>query len=137
SLLAVIASYLVLVAADIKAGTTACRVVNNPVLASFGKYSYGLYVTHLLFGTVFAKLFPWDGLRAITGAYWSAIVINCVLSIACSWVIAWISFHAMEKHFLRLKSFFDYRRPVAQPAPALARPSRLSTAVARSVRQVA
>ena len=117
SMLALVSCYLVLVTAGITAGSVACRIVANPVLSSFGKYSYGLYVTHMLFTGAFSKLFPWDGLRQLTGSYQMAIVINCVLSIGCSWVIAWLSFHLMEKHFLRLKSFFDYRRPATVPQP--------------------
>jgi peptidoglycan/LPS O-acetylase OafA/YrhL len=117
SMLAIISAFLVLGAASIRSGTLACRVVANPVLSSLGKYSYGLYVTHMFFNELFMKAFPWQGLRDLTGAYWMAIVIHAVLSIGCSWLIAWAVFHAFEKHFLRLKSLFDYRKPALRPLP--------------------
>ncbi|MBC7784835.1 MAG: acyltransferase [Burkholderiales bacterium] len=111
SLLAVVSAWIVLAAARIRPGTAACRIIANPVFTSLGRYSYGIYVTHMFFTPVYARLFSWSMLRHYTGSYWIAITINLVLSIACAWFVAWMSYHVMEKHFLRLKTLFDYRRP--------------------------
>jgi peptidoglycan/LPS O-acetylase OafA/YrhL len=136
SMLAIISAFLVLAAASIKSGTLACRIVANPVLSSLGKYSYGLYVTHMFFNELFIKFFPWTGLHALLGSYPRAIVAHAVLSIACSWVIAYVCFHAFEKHFLKLKTLFDYRRPVTVPTPTQA--TRPTIAMpARAYRQAA
>ncbi|HEX8341374.1 MAG TPA: acyltransferase [Tepidisphaeraceae bacterium] len=130
SMLAIISAFLVLAAASVKSGTLACRIVANPVLSSLGKYSYGIYVTHMFFNELFIKFFPWTGLHQLLGSYPRAIVAHAVLSIGCSWLIAYVCFHAFEKHFLKLKALFDYRRPTPQPAtvpvsrPALGLPVR-------------
>jgi len=116
--LALVSAWLVLAAAQIKSGTRACRVIANPVLRSLGKYSYGLYVTHMFFAPTFVLLFPWTGLHKLTGSYANAIIAHAALSIACSWGIAWCCYHGFEKHFLKLKGFFDYRKPVAAGTPA-------------------
>ena len=128
--LALISAWLVLAASQVRAGTGAAKVVANPVFTSLGRYSYGIYVTHMFFAPTFILLFPWTGLHKITGAYWSAIVLHAALSIACAWGIAWCCYHGFEKHFLRLKGFFDYRKPVGTPAIA---PPRVHT-IARPIR---
>ncbi len=119
SLLALVSAWMVLAASQLKPGAIITRAVANPVLTSLGKYSYGLYVTHMFFAPAYTKLFGWNDLVKLTGSYPAAIVIHAVLAIICSWAIAWVCYHAMEKHFLRLKVFFDYRRaaqPVVQEA---------------------
>ena len=129
SLLAVIAGWLVLHAAmtpgrNVPDGPRARwrpsvrRVLLlNPVLLSLGKYSYGIYVLHVFFIPLFKNLFHWQALTALTGSYLQAIVINALLSVALSWLVAVISYHAFEKHFLRLKRYFEYGS-VAAPSVA-------------------
>lgn len=135
SLLAIVSTWVVLAASQLKSGSLVGRLVANPVFASLGKYSYGLYVTHMFFAPLYIKLFGWPELTKLTGSYPAAIVIHATLAIVCSWAIAWVCYHTMEKHFLRLKSFFDYRRapqpavrpatvPTPAPAPAAPMPAR-------------
>ena len=119
--LAAISAYLVMECGQIKSGSRACKIIANPVLASLGKYSYGLYVTHMFFAKTFDMLLPWTTLHHLLGSYAAAIIAHAVISIAISWCVAWVSFHAVEKHFLKLKTLFDYRKPVTTSAPA-ARP---------------
>ncbi|HEX8324916.1 MAG TPA: acyltransferase [Tepidisphaeraceae bacterium] len=132
SFLAMVSAWLVLECGQIKAGTRACKIIANPVLASLGKYSYGLYVTHMFFAKTFEMMLPWTTLHRMFGSYGAAIMIHAVLSIAMSWCIAWVCFHAFEKHFLKLKSLFDYRRPVTHTIPS----GRPSNAMAMVFRQV-
>jgi len=130
TMLAIISAYLVLAAAQVRPGTRMCKIIANPVLSSLGKYSYGIYVTHMFFQPLFNRLFPWETLHKISGSYANAIVLHAALSIAASWGIAWVVFHAYEKHFLKLKALFDYRRPVVEtqapktPVPTIFRPMR-------------
>jgi len=121
SLLAAISAWAVLKASQIRIGTRAHAVMANPIFMSLGKYSYGIYVTHMFFVPVYVKLFPWTTLHKLTGSYAAAIVLHAVLAIACSWCIAWVCFHGFEKHFLRLKSLFDYRKPAVVPEAAAAK----------------
>jgi peptidoglycan/LPS O-acetylase OafA/YrhL len=76
-----------------------------------GKYSYGIYVLHGIFLFFLIRHF-----RAIivasTHSRLLAVVGAGCLAIAISIVAAWLSYQLFEKHFLRLKRFFDYA-PVA------------------------
>lgn len=140
SLLATISAWAVLKASQIRIGTRAHAIMANPVLVSLGKYSYGLYVTHMFFVPVYVKLFPWTGLHKLLGSYAWAIVAHAVLAIICSWAIAWVCFHAFEKHFLKLKSLFDYRKPAVAPESAKkpgALPTPVPAGLIRPMRQAA
>ncbi|MGC4030278.1 MAG: hypothetical protein QM754_00825 [Tepidisphaeraceae bacterium] len=86
------------------------------MLASLGRYSYGLYVTHMFFAKTYDILLPYTTLHHLLGNYAAAIIVHAVGCIAMSWCIAWVCFHAFEKHFLRLKSLFDYKKPVTTTA---------------------
>jgi peptidoglycan/LPS O-acetylase OafA/YrhL len=80
-------------------------VLSNAALRSFGKYSYGIYMFHqplnLMIGVpILHSMFPRGaGLKA--GFSYMAIVT------AASYVLAVISFHGYEKHFLALKRYFQ------------------------------
>ena len=128
--LATVSAFLVLECGRIKSGTRACKIISNPVLASLGRYSYGLYVTHMFFSKSYDLLFPYETLHRLTGSYAGAIYLHVGLSIAASWGIAWVCFHTFEKHFLKLKSLFDYRKPVTtvsapRPVATVFRPMRV------------
>jgi len=77
------------------------------VLRSCGKYSYGIYVLHNLLHELagrplltarFGKLPP----LPIAFAY-------AVVVLVASYLLAFCSYHALEKHFIRLKRFFYSR----------------------------
>lgn len=140
SLLATISAWAVLKASQIRIGTRAHTIIANPVLMSLGKYSYGLYVTHMFFVPVYVKLFPWTTLHKLTGSYAWAIVAHATLAILCSWAIAWVCFHAFEKHFLKLKGLFDYRKPAVAPEAAKTPkqlPAPVPAGIIRPMRQAA
>ena len=65
------------------------------MLRAYGKYSYGIYVLHVLLLPFFVFLHP------LLGSVGFALYI-CVLSL----VAGWLSWHLYEVHFLRLKRFF-------------------------------
>lgn len=90
------------------------RVFELPILRFFGKYSYGLYVLHLIalpflvstFRSWFNLVSP-SKLLSIGGA--------SLLALLVSVAAAWLSYNLYEKPFLQLKHLFDYDR---RPAPA-------------------
>lgn len=137
SCLAGVSAWLVLEAGQIKAGTWPCRIVANPVLASLGRYSYGIYVTHMLFSKTFDLMLPWTTLHRIFGSYAAAIFVHAGVSILLSWAIAWVCFHAVEKHFLKLKSLFDYRKPVVAPVAKRLPPTDVFRPVYAAMRRAA
>jgi len=86
------------------------RAVAHPALRFLGRYSYALYVFHWPIIVAMGAAMP--GVRVkerfgVAGGI-AYILIAAGLSIA----VAFASWHLYEKHWLRLKRFFDYRKPV-------------------------
>jgi peptidoglycan/LPS O-acetylase OafA/YrhL len=78
--------------------------LDNPVLRSFGKYSYAIYLFHqplnqLIGEPVLHSLEP-DGVGLAAGLAYLAVVI------AATYALALASYHGYEKHFLALKRWF-------------------------------
>ncbi|HUZ04987.1 MAG TPA: acyltransferase [Acidobacteriaceae bacterium] len=84
-------------------------------LRSLGKYSYGIYVLHILVGHLFAMwmdrvfgeslrnfLAPRLHSRAL------AVVSEFVVTACVVYAVAWLSYNLYEVHFLRLKRYFSY-----------------------------
>jgi peptidoglycan/LPS O-acetylase OafA/YrhL len=82
-------------------------------LRSIGKYSYAMYIYHLIIGHYVLISMP----QTSPVGRLSFIVI----SVACSYGAAWLSFHAMESRFLGFKKHFEpkYRSGMcAEQTPA-------------------
>lgn len=84
------------------------RMFSAAWLRSVGKYSYGMYVLHFPITLAMEKTLPqyhaWFG-----HVYSIPFIVSIALLTYCA---AFISYHLMEKHFLRLKRYF-----VARPDP--------------------
>ncbi|HET9239980.1 MAG TPA: acyltransferase [Oligoflexus sp.] len=73
-------------------------------LTFLGKYSYGIYIFH--------HFISWPADRYRMTEWWLerlghqtlAILVNGALGITASILIAWVSYHCFEKHFLRWKN---------------------------------
>ncbi len=93
------------------------RVLTNPVLRAFGKYSYGMYVFHLPL-----HVFVGMPLLARFGPVPAALpagLLYMACATAATFALARISYAGFEQHFLRLKRHFDpVRGVVASPAEA-------------------
>jgi peptidoglycan/LPS O-acetylase OafA/YrhL len=88
----------------------------NPVLRSFGKYSYAIYLFHqplnqMVGAPVLHRLLP-QGTGILAGCTYMASVT------AASYAIGLVSYHGYEKHFLALKRYFVPGRRPAPPATA-------------------
>jgi peptidoglycan/LPS O-acetylase OafA/YrhL len=81
-----------------------------------------MYVFHILILSWLLQLVP--ALPNAPGYVAKPAAIVCCLFV--SFAAAWLSYHLYEKHFLRLKRFFEYARPVrdgvAATVPAFAAP---------------
>jgi peptidoglycan/LPS O-acetylase OafA/YrhL len=80
-----------------------------PPMRWLGKYSYGIYVVHLILFIYLDE--PLRGFMEthITPNKGANIVITGLLIFSLSLIAAYLSYHLYEKRFLRLKRFFDYR----------------------------
>jgi len=81
---------------------------SNPLLRSFGKYSYSLYVIHPPIGHMLSiYLFP-----KIIDQYSISPTISCLIFITLATIVCWsvsfLSWNLFEKHFLKLKKYFPY-----------------------------
>lgn len=87
------------------------RIMRNPLLIFFGKYSYGLYVIHALVAPIVERVLPLSKLIDLTNSIVISIVSLFLVKTAVSVLIAVFSWHCYENHFLKLKKHFPYRKP--------------------------
>ncbi|NIP90809.1 MAG: hypothetical protein GWO21_18485, partial [Gammaproteobacteria bacterium] len=86
-----------------------------PLLRSYGKYSYAIYIFHWsLSELLFAKVVPLNWLEQQLGSLNGALGARLVVVAIVTYGIAWLSWHVYEKRFLRLKRYF-YARPAEAP----------------------
>lgn len=102
-LLATVFSCMLLMA--LQPGTLASRIGSLPALRFFGKYSYGMYVFHLVFSPFTSRLQP------VLQARLHSIVLGGLLYVGLIFLgtilISVLSFNLYEKRWLRLKSKFS------------------------------
>jgi peptidoglycan/LPS O-acetylase OafA/YrhL len=98
-----------LLAWSLKAGSVARWCFERASLRFFGKYSYGLYVFHVLVLTML-QIPLWTYLAGVLHSKAVADGAAGLLCLGLSVVIAVASYQLYEKRFLRLKHLFDYTR---------------------------
>jgi len=91
-----------------------CRMARWRALRSFGRYSYAIYVIH-----VFIKRCLRPILTVVAQRVWLPYaptvppvlfaVLVLVVNLGTSYLLAVVSWHLFEKHFLRLKKYFPYQ----------------------------
>lgn len=89
------------------------RPLASPILVTFGKYSYGLYVIHGILRPAFEKLFDLRGWPTSHGLLFLWMLLYYTLTIGASFALAYASYHGFEKWFLNLKRHFEYSRAKA------------------------
>jgi peptidoglycan/LPS O-acetylase OafA/YrhL len=91
------------------------RVLNASWLRFLGKYSYGVYVIHSFVHHYMADAVPIKKLQPLVGgSFWAAYGLYLLVATAASIGLALLSWHLFEKHFLKLKRFFEYRAPTLE-----------------------
>jgi peptidoglycan/LPS O-acetylase OafA/YrhL len=84
----------------------------HPALVTLGTYSYGLYVFHHIVVIMLRdKGLQVDLFPGFMGSQMPGLVAFSVVAMTGSYVLAYVSWHAWEMPFLRLKRFFEYRQP--------------------------
>ncbi len=111
TLLAVISSALI--AWCLRPAPFPRRLFELPILRFFGKYSYGLYVLHMIALPYLVSTFRgWFNL--VSPSKLLSIGGASVLTLILSAAAAWLSYNLYEKRFLQLKHLFDYDRGPAR-----------------------
>jgi len=84
------------------------RLLTARWLQSFGRYSYAIYLLHPLV----QQLLPyyWIGFlkRHSDTLYWAGLLTFPLVVALGGYGLGWLSWHLLEKHFLRLKDRFAY-----------------------------
>jgi peptidoglycan/LPS O-acetylase OafA/YrhL len=106
-------AFAVLIYLSLQPGTFWNRIFSVAWLRSFGKYSYGMYVLHILVGYLVSTT-----LRRLLGTslrIWltprlhsrpAAILVEFAVSVSVVYMAAWLSYNLYEVRFLRLKRRF-------------------------------
>ncbi len=98
-----------LIAWSLRAGSMCGRLFEMGPMRFLGKYSYGIYVLHVL--VLSAMNLPLRAvLLGVTHSKMVAVMGAGLASLAVSIVAAYGSYHLYEKPFLKLKHRFDYTR---------------------------
>lgn len=105
--LAVVSGSIILWAATAEKGP-GYQLLTHPTLRFMGKYSYGIYVLHHLLLPIIFYQIPSRMMVDITGSKLAAAVLLTTLTFAMSIASGMLSWHMLEKHFLKLKSQFSY-----------------------------
>jgi len=101
--------YACLIAWSLKADSVGSWIFRRAWLRFLGKYSYGLYVLHVLVMSLVALRLR-AALLGATHSKAAAVVGSGLTCFAISIVAAYASYNLYEKHFLKLKHRFDYSR---------------------------
>lgn len=84
-------------------------MLRSRFLRFFGRYSYAIYIVHTAVLAGLNHYRPFASLPAVGGFALPAQTIWALGYVGVSTGVAMLSWHLVEKHFLRLKKFFPYR----------------------------
>jgi peptidoglycan/LPS O-acetylase OafA/YrhL len=103
------AAVVALVALDASARLS--RVLSMPILRTFGQYSYALYLFHVpVRRFIRDEYFPVADFPTWMGSPLPGQLLFYVVATAPAFLLAWLSWHALERPVLALKSMFPYGR---------------------------
>src|SRR6266581_7265564 len=89
-------------------GSATTHIFSSRILRFFGKYSYGIYVFHWMLTPALEKYCSHLKLAALLGSSFLGIISYMAIAAATATLAAFLSWHFYEKHFLKLKRFFEY-----------------------------
>ena len=104
-----------LAAVAVKPESVLHRLLALRPLLFLGKYSYGIYVFHHFFSWPSLHYHLVTRVAGTLGSLTAAVLLNATIGMFASIIVAWLSYHAFEKHFLKFK---DILAPSAARAPS-------------------
>lgn len=78
------------------------RIFKTSVLTFFGKYSYSMYLFHMVPVLLLAHTFWYSGMHS-----WASFVMYVVATFLITILIALLTWNLLEKHMLNLKKYFE------------------------------
>jgi peptidoglycan/LPS O-acetylase OafA/YrhL len=106
--------YVCVLAVALVPGSAVSLVCRAPILRFFGRYSYGLYVWHLLPSPIWMTWQPWFTRTIHPLALGQTVYAISMLALSTAAAVS--SYHLLELRFLKLKSEFRYEEPKQQYA---------------------
>ena len=105
-MLAIVAACFVLICLNEMPANKIKTTMQMKWLKWFGKYSYGIYVVHFPIATIMREVTPVLELKE----YWPLLGgwLFVLAGIILPSMVAWCSYHALERPFLRMKNRFAY-----------------------------
>ena len=94
------------------ARSPAAKLLSVRWLRSLGTYSYGMYVWHLILDEAWTAIFPRVHVAAGGWALFGTLVSILERGLV-SFLLAYASYHLVERHFLAWKRFVPYRKRAA------------------------
>jgi peptidoglycan/LPS O-acetylase OafA/YrhL len=92
-------------------GRLGARLFAQPWLRVLGKYSYALYLFHMgIARLIRLYVYDLDDFHTFAGSRLPGQALFYVLCFAPSLLAAWLSWHLLEKHFLKLKVLFPAKK---------------------------
>jgi peptidoglycan/LPS O-acetylase OafA/YrhL len=89
--------------------TRIAALLRRPVLRSFGKYSYAIYVFHYPLFIIYGLVLPRASVLVPPQARLLFWLVALLVGIASSYAVALTSWHLLEKHFWGLKRCFSVK----------------------------
>lgn len=106
SLFALLYGSVLTIAAAAKKGTLVNRFFAHPILRTYGKYSYAIYLLHVpLMILIFEHVFHPSQLK-LGGSLLPGLLVFYAITWTLSLLAALVSWNLLEKHFLKLKDYF-------------------------------
>jgi peptidoglycan/LPS O-acetylase OafA/YrhL len=93
------------------------RILSLRPLRAVGKYSYAMYVFHYIYLPLQEHWAPYSLFKSLLHSALFALVIYYSFAVVVAFIVAFISYHLYEKHFLKLKKYFPEK--VVAPAASV------------------
>jgi peptidoglycan/LPS O-acetylase OafA/YrhL len=95
--------------------------LGNPYLRTLGKYSYALYLLHLpIRAFIRDHVYGPGEFHSLFGSQLPGQLLFYVLAGTAALIVAWCSWHLLEKHFIQLKRYFPMDVVTRRQTPAYA-----------------
>ncbi len=85
-------------------------ILESNFLRFFGRYSYALYVIHVPLMSILCHAGLTPGRLSVGGSDFIGAMLYASILLLLSIILAMLSWHLLEKHFLKLKRHFVYYR---------------------------